>query len=367
MAFTFETSLPDYDIMKNLILLFSLVSLLGVPNASAQNTDLKKAIKHYHSHNYGLAQKEILDALKQPFSSDEEIAQTMYYYFKIQTQVYSNTDLLREDISISEKIAESYTYYLEKSSDASHKSEMRDELIKLTDLMASIAEDHHLSKHFNAYFYTMELINHIFETIGEPTGEFIEILAENATKIGDQLRSISYWHKMIEIGYKKEFAYQELLSMLYNLKKYDQVDVLLSKAKSDFPESFRFAEVEILRHMDKGMKYSALMLAKKVAEAEPQNIEILFLHGLLSSQHNDHEEALESFIKVAHMQTDHFETNYELGKYYYRFNRKEGHLNLAIEYLEKAYLLRPESQETKELLYSVYLETGEKEKAMAMK
>ena len=333
----------------------------------SQNSDLKRAIKHFHSHNYGLAQKEINEALKQNFTSDEEIAKAMYYYFQINTKVYHSADLLRDHIDMSEKIAESYTVYLEKSSEATGKEEMRKGLINLSNLMVTIAEEHHTKKNYNAYFYTMDHINNVFETIGEPTGEFIEVLAENATRLGDQLRSVSYWHKMIEKGYKKEFAYKELLSMLYNLKKHDQVDALLKKAKTDFPQSLRFAEVEILRHMDNNMKYSALMLAKKVIEVEPQNADILFLHGLLSSQHNDHDEALESFIKVAHMKTDHFETNFELGKYYYRFNSKEGHLDLALKYLEKAYLLRPENQEAKALLYAVYIENGDEEKAMKMK
>ncbi len=333
----------------------------------SQNSDLKKAIKHYESHNYGLAQKEIGEALKQEFTSDEEIAKAMYYYFHINTKVYHSPEVLRDHIDMSEKIAESYTVYAEKSTQANSLEEMRKGLVNLSNIMVSIAEEHHKNKHYNAYFYTMDHINHVFETIGEPTGEFIEVLAENATRLGDQLRSVSYWHKLIEKGYKKEFAYKELLSMLYNLKKYEQVDALLLKAKEDFPKSLKFAEVEILRHMDNKMKYSALMLAKKVIETEPHNTDILFLHGLLSSQHNDHDEALQSFIKVAHMKTDHFETNFELGKYYYRFNNKEGHLDLALIYLEKAYLLRPDNQETKELLYAVYIETGDEEKAMKIR
>ncbi len=344
-----------------------IFTLVLTTTLSAQSSYLKRAIKHYHSHNFGLAQKEINEALKQPLNSDEDIAKTMYYYFQINTVVYKDANVLREHIDMSEKIAESYTIYIEKDEEKIHEREMKEGLLKLSGTMVGIAEEQFSNRQFNAYFYTMDHINHILETIGEPTGEFIEVLAENATRIGDQLRSVSYWHKMIQKNYKKEFAYKELLSMLYNLKKYDQVDHLLKEAKSEFPNSLSFAEVEILRHMDNGMKYSALMLAKKVIEQEPHNPDILFLYGQLNSQHNDHEKALESFIKVAHMRTDHFETNFELGKYYYRFNNVEGHLDLAIKYLEKAYSLKPENQETKNLLHAVYLETGNSEKAMGMR
>lgn len=330
----------------------------------AQNLDLKQAIKHYHSQNFGKAEKEINQAIDASFTSEEEVAEAMYYYFLIHMQVHGTIETLKNHVAVTEKIAEAYTHYSKIEQEKTE--EMEDGLLRLSHLLVDIAEEQYAAKDYNKYFYTMDHIGLLLETVGQPTGDYVEKLAEDASKLGHQLRAISYWHKLINKNYKKEFAYKELLSMLYNLKKYDQVDQLLQEAKNDFPDSYSFAEVEILRFVDRDMKYTALQLAKKVVSEEPNNLDVVYLYGLLHAKHNEHDEALSSFIKVAHMKTDHFETNRELGKHYYRFSNEEGHFELAIKYLEKAHSLRPQDNETKNLLHSVYLETGNDEKALSM-
>lgn len=348
--------------MKKLALLLTILSL-SAP-AFAQNSDLKRAIKHYQSQNFGLAEKEINEALNESFESDQEVAEAMYYYYLIHMKIYGSASVLKENVHITEKIAESYTIYTSK--DSLHTAEMEDGLIQLSHELVTVAEKQYVSKDYSGYFYTMDHIGLILETIGESTGDYIEKLAEDATRLGMQKRANSYWHQMIEKNYKSEFAYKELLSMLYNLKKYDQVDELLKQAKADFPSSLSFSEVEILRYVDRNMKYTALNLAKKVVASEPNNLDVMYLYGLLSAQHNEHDEALSSFIHVAHMKTDHFETNRELGKYYYRFSQEEGHMDLAMKYLEKAHSLQPEDSVTKDLLHHVYLESGFEGKAMSL-
>ncbi len=348
-------------IMKTLTTALLLTLTLHV---FAQNGDLKRAIKHYHSQNFGLAEKEINQALNEPFSSDDEIAEAMYYFHLIHMKTYGSVDALRGHVHVTEKIAEAYSIYTSKAK--AKVSEMEEGLIKLTHLLVEIADDQYKAKNYLEYFYTMDHIGLLLETSGEPTGDYIEKLAEDATRLGHQMRAIRYWYQMIAKDYKKEYAYKELLSMLYNLKKFDQVDDLLKKAKKDFPETYSFAEVEILRYVDKEMKFTALQLAKKVVAKDPNNLDVMYLYGLLNSHHNEHDEAFSSFIKVAHMKTDHFETNRELGKYYYRFSNEEGHLDLAMKYLEKAYSLQPEDSITRNLLHHVYLENGHEDKALSM-
>lgn len=344
--------------MKNLTT--ALLVCLSI-NLAAQNNDLKRAIKHYHSQNFGLAQREINDALNESFSSDEEVATAMYYFYLIHIQLYNSVNSLQDEVHIVERISEAYTIYT--GIEQTKAAEMKEGLYGLSHILVEIAQRQYSEKHYSQYFYTMDHISLILETLGETTGDLIEKLAEDATRLGDKLRATTYWHKLIAKNHKKEFAYKELLSMLYNLKKYNQeVDQLLLEAKSDFPNSHSFAEVEILRYVDKGMKYSALNLAKKVVAQDPTNLDVVFLYGLLSAQHNEHDEALSSFIKVAHMKTDHFETNRELGKYYYRFSNQDGHYELAMKYLEKAHKLEPGDSETKDLLHAIYSETGNDDK-----
>lgn len=351
--------------MKTLPLIVWLVLIPSI--LSAQNADLKKAIKHYQSNSFKSAEKAIDKAFEKPFISDEEEIEARYYHFLILSKVYGTEKKLKGNVAITQNLSDSYKVYLEKDDQKKYLKEIENGLFHLSNLLVEIAHDQYQEKQYDDYFFSMDHIGIILEAIGEPTGEYMEIMAENATKIGDRQRAITYWHKMIDRDFRSEFAYKELLSMLYNLKEYNEVDELLSKAKTDFPSSTRFAEVEILRYMDKGMKHSAFQLAKKVSIADPENVDVVFLYGLLSTEHNEHDEALASFIKVAHMQTDHFETNRELGRYYYRFNNQEGHMELALKYLEKAHSLNPDDKVTKELLYTVYLETGNDDKALGMR
>lgn len=330
----------------------------------SQNTDLKRAISHYHSQNFGIAEKEINQALTQSFSSDEEVASAMYYYFLISMKLYNSKEALQPHIEITEKMAEAYTIYTQKEQDK--EPEMADGLVSISHILMDIATEAYTKQQYSQYFYTMDHIALLLETLGEPTGEYIEKLAQDATRLNLDLRAISYWHQLISKNHKKEFAYKELLSILYELEKYDQVDKLLNDAKNDFPESTLFAEIEILRYSDKDMKYSALQLAKRVATKNPENVEVTYLYGLLSAQHNEHDEALTSFIKVLNIKEDHFEANRELGKHYYRFSNQDGHLDLALKYLEKAYALNPKDTETKGLLHDIYLDTGNIYKAVSL-
>ncbi|MEO9484368.1 MAG: hypothetical protein ABJG47_13005 [Ekhidna sp.] len=333
-------------------------------NLLSQNVDLKQAIKHYDSQNFGIAEKEINQALTQPFTSDEEVASAMYYYFLINMEIYGSTEALQNNVELTEKIAEAYTIYIQK--EQTRKTEIAAGLVRLSHLLVDIAAKQYESEQHSEYFYTMDHIALLLETIGEDTGDFIEKLAEDATRLGRDLRAMSYWHQMIIKNHKKEFAYKELLAILYKLEKYDQVDQLLSDAKNDCPNSNRFAKIEIMRYTDKGMKYSALQLAKRVVTEEPNNLDVVYLYGLLSAQHNEHDEAFSSFVKVTRMNEDHFEANRELGKHYYRFSNQEGHLNLALKYFEKAYALEPKNTEVRDLLHSVYLETGNTAKALSL-
>lgn len=350
--------------MKKLTLTLAIITCaIGI---DAQSTDLKQAIKHYNSKNYGLAEKEIDRAIKSSFSSTHEISTAMNYYFLIHTDIYSSKEALPNNLERLGKISDAYRICKKNDSEGLYMEALTQRINEIGAMLLQIADSHYREGRNTEYFFAMDYFTHFMEMIDVECGQHYVELSTTATALGFEQLAVKYWYKMIEAKYNTEYAYKELISMLYNLGKYDRVDGLLIKAKADFPESTSFSEVEILRFMDKDMKFSALQLAKKTVEKDPNNSDVTFLLGLLNTQHNEHDDALDSFLKVAHMKTDHFETHFELGKYFYRFSNKEGHLDLAKQYLEKAYSLKPQDSLTRTLLHDVYLESGDVQSAVSL-
>lgn len=348
-------------LILNIVATFFVTTLLY-----SQKISLKQAIKQYDSKNLSLAKKEIDRAIKTPFSSEEEISETMYYYFMINSDLYCSVESLANNLDMLPKITDAYEICKKHDRNGNYTLEMTQKVQEISSLLIKLADSKQNSGLFNDYFNTMDHFAILMKMIDVNCGPHYSQLAQTATNLGLDALSTKYWQKMIEENYNKKYAYRELIAMLYNLKQFEKVDQLLAEAKEIFPESTSFAEVEILRYVDKGMKFSALQLAKKVAELEPENADIIFLFGMLNTHHNEHEIALNSFLKVAHMQTDHFETHFELGKYYYKFYLMPGHLELAKEYLEKAYSLKPEDSNTLSMLQEVYIKLGDVKSASSL-
>ena len=348
--------------MKKLSLISAII--ICVINVQAQRTDLRQAIKHYNSKNYGLAEKEIDRAIKASFSSTQEISTAMNYYFLIYADVYCSKEALPNNLERLGKIADAYRICKKNDTEGLYLEVLTQRVNEIGAMLLQIADTYYKKNNYTDYFFAMDYFSHFMELIDVQCGQHYAKLSKTATALGFEQLAVKYWYKMIDASYNKEYAYKELLSMLYNLKKYDRVDGLLSRAKVDFPASTSFTEVEVLRFMDKGMKFSALQVAKRTVEKDPNNSDVIFLLGLLNTQHNEHEEALDSFLKVAHMKTDHFETHFELGKYFYRFSNKEGHLDLAKKYLEKAYSLKPHDSLTRTYLHDVYIQSGDVQSAV---
>ena len=307
----------------------------------AQKMSLHRAIKYYNAHDLIRAEKEITNAVQPPFSSKEEWAKATSSYIMIKTDLRGTTVALPDNLHEITNILSVYSQCLKADENGAYASIARKKINTIAQNLLELSYPEYNEKHFDAYLTIMDFYVLLTETLGETHGEQYAYIAKASTKAGHFTRAIYYWHKMININYMADHAYKEMLSLLYSMNNYDEVDNMLNEAKNAFPNSMLFAEVEILRLMDRDLMFKAKKLAEATVDKNPTDLNVVFLLGLINSKFKDHDEALESFLQVAHNNDEHYETHLELGKYFWTTRNEEGHLSLARHYLEKAELINP--------------------------
>lgn len=350
--------------MKRLLTVSFLIYLSF--SAYSQGSDLKQAIKHYTAKNLGIAEKEIEQAIQTSFSSQEELAEAMYYYFVIKADLYCTKENLPNNVDRLGKIGDAYATCSKNDTEKRFIPLLNERVEQISTLLEDQATNAYASKNYLEYFHVLDYRLAFLEMIDRENGKEYQELAEHASMLGLNPLKIKYLKKMIKSSFNEKYAFKELLASLYEIEKYEDVDNLLKTAKQQFPQTDEFAAVEIKRLNDKKLKFSALQLAKEVIGRDPKNTEVVFLFGILNSSLNEHEEALSSFQRVAQLDPSHFETQLELGKYFYKFSSQTGHLDSAKVHLEKAYTLNQNEEITKELLHDVYMKLGLVQEAVTL-
>ncbi|MEO9868867.1 tetratricopeptide repeat protein [Ekhidna sp.] len=335
---------------------FIIIAALSLTNCFSQNQDLKKAIKHFNAHNYGIAKEEINQAIKQPFESKEELTSAMYYYFMINTEFYSNRLRLSENVEVSEKIAESYEVYFKNTESVQHKKEMDQRLSALIENLIMLSDEQLQNNHPHAYFISRDHAAHLMAEIGKPTNEFYYDLILKSEELNFSNKSVQYCRKLIGNGYKEDFAYKLILEHLYAVEEFAEVDRILEEVNEKFKDNLSFSVIQIQRYIDRKMPHTALVLSDLALEAYPNDLQLLFLNGLLYAKENNHDKSLASFNKVLKMDKDHFGSNREVGRYYLRYSNKGDNSTQALKYLEKAQKINPNDKEATKLLEQAFLE-----------
>lgn len=101
-------------------------------------------------------------------------------------------------------------------------------------------------------------------------------------------------------------------------------------------------------------------ILQKSIELYPDNAQLFFEYGLLLEQEGRQEEAIASMEKVLELQSDHVEALNYLG---YTWADNNVHLEKALEYINKAIVLKPDNGYILDSLGWVYFHMGELEKA----
>lgn len=350
-------------IARSVFLVLALVSI----DSYGQKQSLKQAIKYYDSKNLVQAEKEIDKASKSSFTSNEEVCKTMYYFFVINSEIYNSSQSLIGNEQKIEEMVDAFKLCKKHDAQEEYLPELNEKALAMEGILLEAAKSAYAKADHVNYFSMMDCYTHFKAMLDDDNGAVYLELAKNAKILKLYQRSVVYWYKAIQANHETEYAYGELLSTLYEMEDYSQVDNFLRQAKQDFPNSKAFAQVEIKRFIDKDLNFSALKLTSELIETDPSNVEILYLHGYLNSQLNEHEVALQSFLKAANIDSEHFKTQFELGLHYFKFaNKDEGHTEKAKKYLEKAYMLNNRDEMTRSLLHDVYVELGLVQKAIQL-
>ena len=332
-----------------LVVLFALVS----NTLLAQNSDLKQAIKHYNARNLALAEREIDRAVKANIRSEQDLSQAMFYYFVIKADIYCTIDLLQKNMDILDPMKEAYTIHVTNDQAGNYEDLLKAKARYIIALLYEISLQQYQNSEFLDYFHTMEHYADFNGLINEHVGPMFAILAEEAYEHDELILGIKYNFRMIDLGFQVERAYMQSLDAIYKLGDMRKVDQVLAQAKQAFPTSDAFAKTEILRLIDKDMKFTAGQYADKVLTQAPNNVEILYLNGKVNDLLNEHKKALAYYKRVLKVDSSHFDTNLALGLYYFKFSNKSGHLKKAKQYLEIANKLRPGNKVAEEYLTEV--------------
>ena len=329
--------------MKQIVLPIIFIAIYTC--TPAQNADLKQAIKHYESKNLGLAEKEIEQAAQASITSEDELSKVMNYYFLIKADLYCvNKDILEENISIMNSLAKAYGTCIENDKRDKYSMNLKSRVRKIIPMIEEIGEKQYANAQYFQYFYTMSQFINFHELVGNEVGPSYQQLANQAYETDNDLLGIKFNFKMIEIEYDKKSAYTQALMALHRIKKYDKVDQLLKEAKDDFPDSYSFASIEILRMLDKDMKFTAVEYSEKALKSDPNNVEALYMHGKVNDLLNEHERALVYYERALQINPIHLQSNLAMAIYYYKFSNRAGHLALAKTYLEKVLEINPKNK-----------------------
>lgn len=344
--------------MKKLSLL-GMCLVLAPLAIHGQKMALQRAIKLYQTNNLTKAEKEITVAIQPPFSSIDEWAKTLNYYFHIKADLYGARDVLPSHLHELASMMTMYAKCKEIDKELKYTPSMTTKAEAMAQVLIDMSDVEYKEKHYDSYLTIMDFYVMMLEKMEKHDGLHYAYIAKVNAQAGHENRAIYYWQKMIDIDYEADHAYKEMLTFLYGAHKYDEVDKLLGKAKEAHPESTLFMEIEILRLMDRELYFRAKTLAEETLQKDPNNLDVVFLLGLINHEFQDPEGAVDLFLKVAHHDDDHFETHLELGKYFWSTKEEEGHLNLAKHYLEKAENLNPSDSSMLRLLRRTYFELND--------
>lgn len=341
--------------MKKQLLIIAYTTLVSI-SLNAQKMSLQRAEKFYKSNDLIRAEKEMLRAVQPPFSSVEEWSRILNYDFLIKADLYFTNESLTSNLHKLTSLVTTYSNCEKVDTIGLYLPKMKNRLISISQVLLDISESAYKKGKYTEYLTLMDYYMIFSEKLSDDTALNYAHIAQANDRANHKRRALFYWRKMIDADHNVQHGYNEMLSILHGMGEYDEVDELLNEVKEVFPGNFSFAKFEIMNLMAKDLTFSAKKLAEQTVKEDSDNIDVVFLLGMLNSKLKNHDEALDSFLDVAHADSAHFETHMELGKHFWITKYEDGNLVLAKHYLEKAEALNPDNAELLELLKNTYLE-----------
>lgn len=201
--------------------------------------------------------------------------------------------------------------------------------------------------------------------------------------VGDVKTAEEYYKKCIEQGYRGDNTYVELASLYLKNEDQESAKALLKKARKAYPNSQPIITTELNIYLQNEQFDEALENLNAAIKNDPSNDIFYYARGTIYNNKGDMEKAEADYIKAVEINNDNFDAYYNLGALYYnrgadainacneimdnkKYNACKDEANKvfvqAVPYLERAYELNPEDQNTLVSLKQTYVRTGQTEK-----
>ncbi len=201
--------------------------------------------------------------------------------------------------------------------------------------------------------------------------------------IGDVETASEYYQKCIDNNYREDNTWVELATLYLKNEQEDKAKEVLKKARKAYPNSQPIITTELNIYLKNQEFDAALENLNAAIENDPSNAIFYYARGTIYNEKGDLEKAEADYLKSVEFDNENFDAFYNLGVLYYNSgadainacneimdNKKyeackadaNKFFEKATPYLERAYELNPEDQNTLVSLKQVYVRTGQTEK-----
>jgi len=212
-------------------------------------------------------------------------------------------------------------------------------------------------------------------------------VALTSDMVGDVKTAEEYYNKCIDQGYRGDNTYVELANLYLKNKDEESAKSVLKKARKAYPNSQAVITTELNIYLQNEQFDEALDNLNAAIQNDPTNDIFFYARGTIYNNKGEMEKAESDYIKAVELNNDNFDAYYNLGALYYnrgadainacneimdnkKYNACKDEANKvfiqAIPYLERAYELDPEDQNTLVSLKQTYVRTGQTEKYEAL-
>lgn len=369
--------------MKRLMMLFALLVSMSA-NGYAQSMSVQSAWNYYKYDELDRAKTEIDKAAEHEKTMSSP--KTWYYRGLIYIKMYNHQKFGGLDPMALEKSMQSFQKCLELDPKYENRDAILLEMARLADFFEARGVDQFSSNDFVNALNSFELSSSLN---ARDTNIFFNC-AISAERSGNTQKALGYCDKLIELGYKRGWAFTTKAKI--QLASKDTVGSLqtIQKARQLYPNDQELVISELNIYLMSSKTEEAKAIIDVAIEKDPKNHQLYQVKGDMLSNSGDREGAIVQYKKVVELNPNYADAYYNLGAVYSiignEFIAKANNLppskqkeydNLkkqsdtkfseALPYLEKAHELDPANQGTMETLSQIYVRLNMLEKASAIR
>jgi tetratricopeptide (TPR) repeat protein len=374
--------------MKKIMMLVAL--LITVTTLMGQRSERTNAFMYNRNGEYEKAREAIDKAIEHPKTMDDATA--WMYRGIIYLNIYINEDFKHLDDEALEKahVSLKKAMELDEKDRLDKKTEILPRIEAIGQLYFEEAVQAFNATDFGAASGLFMKSYHVADGIDKVDTLAIMNAAMAAARAEMFQETIDLYSQVLDIGVSEAEIYRNLAIAYRNLENREKMMEYLEKGRELYPDDAGLILEEINAYLAIGEGEKVVDDLKMLVEQDPQNFSIFFVLGTIYGDETneemfDVEAAEEYYLKAIEINPDYYDAIYNLGALYINESNKiqvvandlplsetkeyeklteEANVIIrkALPYLEKAYEMNPNDQETLQVLRTVYARFNETEK-----